>query len=445
MRVADAVRHSGPARVFMTILCGAGDRPIARLAGRTPLEHAATPHLDKLARDGTLGAITVIGDDITPESDSGAMALLGYDPLEHYTGRGPLEGLGTGFWDPCGSSAAFRINFASQDQRSGRLDRRTARDLSDSELQRLAREMRERVHLADSPGIDFQMIAFGRHRGILGFTSRSVELSGNVTNTDPGFRKVGPFGVPNPSHAAAPNLCEPLDDSEAAANTASAVNEFARASAAVLGASGVNHRRTAAGKLPANVILFRDGGHELPRLEPFGDRTGLTLALYGQVPAEHGLCKLIGGRFVESHAAPGQSDDEYYCELARTLPDDPAGLIFVHLKGADEPGHDNQPDAKAAALESIDRHYFGELLPRLRPDDVVVVTGDHATPCEYGIHATDPVPTLVRGRGVPTDATRSFSEAEAAHGDLPVSRAADLLAWVAGARPADSAAARTAR
>lgn len=417
----------------MTILCGAGDRPIERLGGRTPLAYADTPHLDELARRGALGLLRVIGNEITPESDSGAMALLGYDPLAHYTGRGPLEGLGMGFWGESGFSAAFRINFASQDRRSGRLDRRTARDLSDEELQQLAREIRDGVRLAACSEVEYRLTAFGRHRGILCFTSRSAQLSGNVSNTDPGFRKVGPFGVPNETYVHEPERCVALDDTDAAANTARAVNEFVRESSAVLAASEVNERREASGKLPANVVLFRDGGHELPDLEDFSGRTGLTLSLYGQVPAEHGLCKLIGGRFVESRPAPGQSDADYYRELARALPQDPASLVFVHLKGADEPGHDNQPQEKAAALEEIDRCYVKELVAGVRPQDLVVVTGDHTTPCELGIHATDPVPTLVFGEGVAPDDSWRFCEEQAAGGRLPVSRASDLLAHLVGA------------
>src|SRR5207245_1352612 len=116
------------------------------------------------------------------------------------------------------------------------------------------------------------MTAFGRHRGILSFTSRSVRLSGNVTNTDPGFRRVGAFGVPNEQHRDEPYECEPLDATEGAANTAMAVNEFVRESADVLAGSPVNSRRAAEGKLPANVILVRDGGGELPQLSGFTGR-----------------------------------------------------------------------------------------------------------------------------------------------------------------------------
>jgi len=429
-------RHPGepapaaPGRVYVVILCGAGDRPIARLGGLTPLAHASCPSLDRLAARGTLGRLTVIDGEIVPESDSGAMALLGYDPLVHYTGRGPLEGLGCGFWQPSGSSVAFRINFGSRDPASGRLDRRTARDVNDAELEALADELRAGVALRGSPGVEFELTAFGRHRGILCFTSRSVALSGDVSNTDPGFRKVGAFGVPNAHDGGPPERCLPLDGSAATAATADAVNAFVAESGRILAASGVNARRIAAGKLPANVVLFRDGGHRLPDLPDFRARAGMTLSFYGQVPAERGLCRLIGGKFVDSRPAPGQPEQQFLGELAETLPTDESRLVLVHLKGADEPGHDDQPLAKAAALERIDGFFVAPLVARLRTEDVLVVTGDHCTPCELGIHSADPVPTLVCGAGVAPDGTGAFTEAEAARGGLPVTRATELLPFL---------------
>ena len=170
------------ARCHIIALCGAGDRPIAGLGGRTPLEVAPTPNLDLLASRGRLGAVDVIGPSIAPESDSAAMALLGYDPLRHYTGRGALEGLGMGFLDPadrCGC-VCFRINFASYDEARARLDRRTARDLSPEEQVELVAELRAGVTLPDHPHVTFELIGFGRHRGILCFRSADRALSGNV-------------------------------------------------------------------------------------------------------------------------------------------------------------------------------------------------------------------------------------------------------------------------
>jgi 2,3-bisphosphoglycerate-independent phosphoglycerate mutase len=420
-------------RTFMVILCGGADRPIDGLGGRTPFEAAATPHLDALARRGTSGLLEVIDDATPPESDSGAMALLGYDPLALYTGRGPLEALGMDFWDADGFSAAFRVNFASWSPATGRLDRRTSRDLSDDELSVLVREILDQVAL-DEPAT-IRLTGFGRHRGILALTSRTVPLSGRVTNTDPGFVSRGPFGVPVADPAPTPLACRPLAaDDEAAAATARLVNQFVERSAAVMERSEVNRARRAAGRRPANVLLVRDGGHVLPAPQPFMDRYGLRLSMYGQVPAEHGLARLLGGRFTVARAAPGQADRDFYAELLPVLLGDAADVVFVHLKGPDEPGHDALPDHKLAAIEEIDAFFIGPLVAALGPRDTLVVTCDHATPCELRIHAPDRVPVVVAGPTTPADGTASFGERAAAAGALAGRRACELLPWLRAAR-----------
>lgn len=425
--------ESAAERTFIVVMCGGGDRPIARLGSLTPFEAAATPHLDALARRGSGGLLEVIDDATPPESDSGAMALLGYDPLTHYTGRGPLEALGMDFWDPDGSSVAFRVNFASWSPETGRLDRRTSRDLSDDELSVLVREILEGVTL-DEP-VSFRLTGFGRHRGILALTSRAVTLSGRVTNTDPGFTARGAFGVPVADPAPTPLPCRPLEEGdEAAAATARLLDRFVERSAEVLERSRVNRARRAAGRRPANVILARDGGHVLPSLQRFGERYGLALSMYGQVPAERGLAGLLGGRFTVARPGPGRSDREFYGDLLPDLLRDPADVVFVHLKGPDEPGHDDRPDAKVAAIEEIDEHFVGPLVAALRDGDTLVATCDHATPCELGIHAPDPVPVAVAGPRTPADGTAAFGERAAASGALAGRRACELLPWLRAAR-----------
>jgi 2,3-bisphosphoglycerate-independent phosphoglycerate mutase len=420
-------RDAGPGRVFLVALCGGADRPIPALGGRTPFQASATPWLDRLAAEGCSGRVTVIRPDIPPESDSGAMALLGYDPLVYYTGRGPLEGFGMGFWDH-GNSVAFRVNFASRDPASGLLDRRTARDLTDGELAALVEEITATVRL-DSD-VTVHLTGFGRHRGILALSSRDRPLSGNVSNTDPGFTKLGPFGVPVPDHGNAPLAASPLDDSEAAASTARLVNAFVAQSMAVLDASAVNQRRRRLGHKPANILLVRDGGHALPAVPQLASRGGLRVSMYGQVPAERGLARLMGAAFTVAKTAPSQTDTEFYRQLVPQLLRDPADVIFVHLKGPDEPGHDGQVDAKVRAIADIDAAFIGPLHEALGPHDVLAVTCDHATPCELGIHAPDPVPVTVTGAGIAPDRVTRFSEQDAAGGGMPVTRASELLEWL---------------
>ncbi len=121
-------------KIYMILLDGAADRKIKRLGNKTPLQVANTPALDILAKRGKQALVTVIDETIIPESDSGSMALLSYDPKIYYPGRGTLEGLGTGFVLEGYHYVAFRINFASYDEKRQTLDRRTARGLKE-ELQ----------------------------------------------------------------------------------------------------------------------------------------------------------------------------------------------------------------------------------------------------------------------------------------------------------------------
>nr|QLJ96944.1 2 [Micromonospora carbonacea] [Micromonospora carbonacea] len=413
-------------KIYLIALCGAADQPVA--GSPTPLEQAHLPHLDALAARGRNGLLTVIDDQIPPESDSGALALLGYDPVEHYAGRGPLEGFGIGFLQP-GSGVAtvcFRLNMASHDPGGGRLDRRTARDLSDDELQDLLAAVRAEVSLADL-GAGFDITGFGRHRGIIAFHHPGEPLSGEVTSTDPQYERVGAFGVPRREHAAAPLPCRPLADTPAARRTAELVNAFVARSAAVLEATPVNKGRRAAGRPAANRIILRDGGDRLPELQPFVQRHGRTLTVFGQIPAERGLARLAGGDYADARQPAGRPDPDYYAELAERLVADPAGVVYVHVKGPDEAAHDGDPHGKADALSRLDEHLFGRLLPAVGDGGTVIVTGDHATPWRLGIHSADPVPVTVAGRGQPADDVTSYSERAAGRGALGHRRACELL------------------
>ncbi|MEU4833786.1 CMP-5'-phosphonoformate--3-phosphoglycerate phosphonoformyl transferase [Streptosporangium sp. NPDC023615] len=419
---------SGSGKLYLIALCGGADRPDEALGGRTPFEAASTPHLDRVAADGRNGLLEIIGEDIPPESDSGAMALLGYDPAVYYTGRGPLEGYGNRYWDPEGYSVAFRINFASLNRTTGRLDRRTSRDLTDDEMQRLVAEILEGVRM--DPDIEVRLTGWGRHRGILAFTSRTRPLSGEVANTDPGFVKRGPFGLPVREHSDRPLPARAMVDDDAARLVASLVNTFVEQSARVLDASEVNARRIAEGRKPANILLVRDGGHLLPDLP----RARTRISMYGQVPAERGLARLIGAEFTTAKVAPGQAESDFYTRLLPLLLADPADVVFAHIKGPDEPGHDNRPREKVRAIADIDAHLVGPLRAALGPADVLVVTCDHATPCAIGIHTADRVPLAVVGPGVVPDAVAEFGEAAASRGDLPVKRAAELMPWLTQVR-----------
>lgn len=417
-------------RIYYIVLDGAADRKIKELDWKTPLQCAQTPALDSLAKKGCQSMITIIDDKIAPESDSGTMALLSYDPKLFYPGRGTLEGIGAGMMEDYKYRVSFRINFASYDSQKQLLDRRTARGLTDRELQQFVEELMSGIKLDENSVVRFALKAFGHHRGIMTFASNEIELSGNVSNTDPGFRKEGCFSIPVSDFVMKPQKCRPLDSTYAAEITARYVNEFVKQAGKVLSGSNINHERIGNGCLPANCILVRDGGIPPKEMPVFAEKYGWSAILYGQLPAEKAIADLIGAEFHYTKALDLQLDECYLQKVARALIRCNQDVRYIHLKGPDEPGHDHDPWGKIKAIEKIDHFFIKELMEDLSANDIVIVTCDHATPCELGIHSFDKVPLLICGEGIPADKQTKFSEAAALAGECVVERAIDILPFI---------------
>jgi 2,3-bisphosphoglycerate-independent phosphoglycerate mutase len=409
-------------RLLYVCLDGLGDDPIPELGDRTPLEAAETPFLDSLARQGSSGTVTTVGEGIAPESDIAVFAILGYDPREEHPGRGVVEavGVGMGFRD---GDLAYRVNFATAD---GRLivDRRVGRDLTSEESQALADEVNERLRI---PGVHVDLRATVEHRGVLVLRADEGALSANVTNTDPAYRKEGHLGVALETFVPEVARCEPLDGSDGARRAADATNAFVEGSAEILDASEVNAARRRAGKLPGNVILTRDAGDRRPQLQPIAERFGPTWGCFVEMPVERGIAILLGMAAVD---APRLVAEEDYADWARLAADALEGYdaLYVHIKGPDIPAHDGRAEDKRDIIEVIDRAFFGEVLPRIDIGrTVVAVTADHSTSCVRKAHTAEPVPLVVAGGEVRSDGTTSFGEREAATGALGHLRGIDIL------------------
>lgn len=418
--------------IYFIILDGAADRENRKLGWKTPLQCANTPGLDSLAQRGSQSMITIIDENISPESDSGTMALLSYDPKVYYPGRGTLEGMGAGMMESYRYKVSFRINFASYNAKKQLLDRRTARGLSEKELLEFVDVLQSGIKLDDHNMIKIGLKAFGHHRGIVTLASNEIELSGNVTNTDPGFKKEGCFSIPVSNFTMQPQKCSPLDDTLKAKMTAYYVNEFVKQAGKILENSAINRERIKDGDLPANCILVRDGGEMPKSLPSFKEKYGWSLVLYGQLPSEKAIADLIGADFHYTKALELQLDEKYLQKVALDLAECKHDVKYIHLKGPDEPGHDHDPQGKIEAIERIDNFFITELLKRLTEDDVVIVTCDHATPCELGIHSSDKVPLLICGKGMSVDKRSKFSEKDALLGSCKVVRAIDILPFIHG-------------
>jgi 2,3-bisphosphoglycerate-independent phosphoglycerate mutase len=401
-------------------LDGLGDDPIPELDHRTPLEAAETPELDALAARGATGTVVTVGPGIAPESDIGVFGILGYDPHEEHPGRGVLEALGIGM-DLRDGDLAYRVNFATAAWPEI-VDRRVGRDLTSEEAHALADEVNATLEL---PGATFDLRATIEHRGALVIrTDDGENLSADVTNTDPAYERRGHMGVALETFEPRVATAVALEATEAAERAAELTNAFVEGSARILDVSEVNARRRDAGKLPGNLILTRDGGDHLPRLQPIADRFGVPWGCFVEMPVERGISIALGMHPVDAPRLDasgfGPEAEERYAVWAR-LAAEALGeyqALYVHIKGPDVPAHDGRAEDKRDVVTAIDRAFFGEVLHRLGADTIVAVTADHSTSCLRRAHTADPVPLVVSGGPVRPDGSSSFGERACADGSL---------------------------
>jgi 2,3-bisphosphoglycerate-independent phosphoglycerate mutase len=409
-------------RLLYVCLDGLGDDPIPALGDRTPLEAARTPFMDALAAQGRTGTVVTVGQAIAPESDIAVFAILGYDPRGEHPGRGVVEAVGAGM-DFRGGDLAYRVNFATADW-PRIIDRRVGRDMSSDEARALASEVNEKLKL---PGATFELRSTVEHRGVLVIRSKVGLLSAQVTNTDPAYGKEGSLGIALETFELEVGRCEPLEDTDAAGRAAELTNAFVEGAAKILDASEVNAERKRNGRLPANLVLTRDGGDHVPKLQPIRERFGPAWGCFVEMPVERGIAKLLGMDPVDAPRLSTEADYARWAALASEALDG-FDALYVHIKGPDVPAHDGRAEEKRDVIEVIDRAFFGEVLPMIdRSRTIVSVTADHSTSCLRKAHTAEPVPLLVSGRPVQPDGTTSFGERACAAGSLGQLRGVDIV------------------
>jgi 2,3-bisphosphoglycerate-independent phosphoglycerate mutase len=397
--------------IIMAVVDGASDRPDGKQ--KTPLEAAATPNLDTLARRGALGSMYTVGKGIAPESDAGVFSLLGYDPLQIHLSRGVVESIGAGveFHD---GDLALRAGFATVDE-DKLVDRRAGRNLSTEEARKLAKAVNSEVKLKN--GTRFQFEATVGHRAVMLFRANGDKFSSEISNFDPAYVRTGNISIAQPGGKEYDiPKCDPLEDSDEAVKSAALVNEFGFKARQVLDPHPVNQQRRAQGKKPANFILMRDAGTTKPTVQSFREKWGLKAGMIADLPAELGIGRLLGMDVRE--IPPGTSLDEYRkrAELVLRLAGE-YDFVYVHLKGPDEPGHDGLYDLKKQRIEEIDGGFFAHLRMAAKLQRTVLcVTCDHSTPWREKGHSDDPVPVLVAGGSMKQDGSSRFTETNASSG-----------------------------
>ena len=375
--------------IVLVVLDGLGG--YADGARGSELEEASTPNLDRLAAEGSVGLHDPAGPGITPGSGPSHLALFGYDPFEYPLGRGVLSAAGLDVEVKPGDVAA-RGNLATLSPDGEVSDRRAGR-IPDDEAAAVVERLVEGV---DLDGVEVSFAPEAQHRVLV--VLRGDGLDPGVVDTDPQVT-----GRPPITPAPRPDAANP----DAAEHTARVLAELDRQVRAIL-----------ADQPRANVLLLRgfDTHQELPSL---AERHGLTPAAVAVYPMYRGLARLVGMETLGPVADLGAQLSTVEAKWGDY------DFFFVHHKGPDSAGEDGNFEAKVAAIEALDAAVLD--LAGLEPD-VLVVTGDHATPSQMAAHSWHPVPVLMWGPRVGRDPVERFGERWCLGGGLGRRPAAQLMA-----------------
>ncbi|PKL66025.1 MAG: phosphoglycerate mutase [Methanomicrobiales archaeon HGW-Methanomicrobiales-3] len=392
-------------KILLLVLDGISDRPCPSLGGATPLTAAKKPVLDKLAAEGICGIMDTIAPGVRPGSDTAHLALLGYDPYTYYTGRGPLECEGTGIHMEPGM-IGFRCNYATIDPQGRVTDRRAGR-IHDTDA--LSQAIQDGVDLSKF-GVEFVFRSGAGHRAALALKGEG--LSHCVSSNDPKKDGVAPLTV------------KALRAGEKEDRTAAVCNEFVAQSKKILFDHPVNKERLEKGLGPANIVLMRGAG-EMGIFEPFATKYGLNGSVISAASLITGIGRAVSLPHIEVEGATGSQNSNVTGKIAAAMNElRTKDFVLMNIKGADESGHDGLSEQKKAFIEKID--------PLLEPllgltDTIIIITGDHSTPCCIKDHSADPVPVLIRGDGVRMDDVVRYDECSCAKGGLLRIRGVDLL------------------
>ncbi len=383
-------------RILLVVLDGIGDLPVD---GRTPLEAATTPHLDEIARQSELGLSTAVLPGITPGSGPGHLALFGYDPMVYDVGRGVLSALGIGL-DLGPDQVAARGNFATAAEDGAISDRRAGR-IPTKFNETLIEALRNGIPEID--GVEVSLYTEAEYRFVL--VLKGDGLSGHLNESDPG--RVGEVPV----------ALRALDGSPAGAHTAGILDEFARRAGEIL-----RDIPEARNNEPAvNTVLLRGIGKK-PDLPQLGEMTGMSLGSVAAYPMYRGVSRLVGMECLPIDlSGTGERTENKIAAYREHAADH--DFIYFHVKKTDSSAEDGDFPAKVGHIEAFDA-----IVPDLlewKPD-VILITGDHSTPCSLKAHSWHPLPVMLWSRNGRPDGRR-YTESDCRGGSLGTLRHLDLL------------------
>lgn len=380
---------------------GMADDPIAELDNKTPLQAAHTPHMDRIAREGTGGLVRTVPTGMPPGSAVANLSIMGYDPKKYFTGRAPLEAASMGISLTTGQ-VGLRCNLINEE--NGILTDYSGGHISTDEASELINLLQQELgsdQCTFHPGISY----------------RHLLVINNIGDSITAFPPHDIMGKKIATHL-------PKGDAE---NILCSLMEKSRS---ILKDAPVNKRRIAAGKKPANMIWLWGAGRALP-FPTLKEQFNLTGAVISAVDLIKGIGTLAGLEVLNVPGATGYIDTNFKGKAAYALTAlKKSDFVYLHVEAPDEASHSGNLKDKLTAIEKFDAETVGPVLEGLIkfPNYRVLVLPDHRTPLATRTHAPEKIPFACMGSNIDrSEKMQAYSEEEAIMGDFDIEDGSTLF------------------
>lgn len=385
---------------YILVLCdGMGDYPVPELGGKTPLEYARTPNMDKLAKTARIGLVKTVPDGFTPGSDVANLGVLGFDVRKCYTGRSPLEALSIGV-EMHENEIAMRTNLVtlSKDEpfENKIMKDYSAGEISDEEASVLMAAIK--AELSTDKFVFYKGVSY----------RNCLIVKGALPNED----------LTPPHDISGRRIGEYLPKGALGKQ----LEALIRKSYEILSVHPINVEREKQGKNPANSIWFWGEGTK-PSIPSFQSQYGKTGTMISAVDLLKGIAVGSDMQNVSVKGATGTIDTNFLGKAQAAIDALESGRDFcmIHLEATDECGHQCDPKGKAKSIELIDEKVIGTLANHFEKsgeDYALLVMPDHYTPVSLGKHTAEPVPFMLYASNKPLSKGEVYDEKHAtASGD----------------------------
>lgn len=390
---------------------GMADWPVKSLGGKTLLQTARTPYMDKLARMGRTGRLVTVAEGFHPGSEVANMSVMGYNLPKVYEGRGPLEAASIGV-DLKPGEMAMRCNIICIE--GDLLKNHSAGHITTPEADVLVKYLQEklgneRVHFYTGVQYRHLLVIKGGDKRIACTPPHDVPLKP--------YRPLMVKPLPGTEHITQPEGGAELTP----AQTADLINDLIVRSQDLLENHPINLKRKAEGKDPANSIWPWSPGYR-PQMESLAEKYPQIRkgAVISAVDLINGIGYYAGLQRLKVEGATGLYDTNYENKAAAALEalktDD---FVYLHVEASDEAGHEGDVDLKIRTIENLDSRAIGPIYEEVKDWEepvAIAVLPDHPTPCELRTHTAEPVPFLIWYPGIEPDEVQTFDEVAACNG-----------------------------